>query len=111
MNRRLSRLLFLGLAMSAGGAVALVASCTDTLGPGLTPDGGAGGTMSGSGGGEGGSIFNDGSVVQCNDTCSNDLKEIVNCYGEVKETCPSDKGCYDAKCDQNPCDAAELSKS
>jgi hypothetical protein len=111
MNRRLSRLLFLGLAMSATSAIALMASCADSSGPGLTPDAGIGGMTGGAGGGEGGSIFNDGPIVQCDNTCSNDLKEIVNCYGEVKETCPSDKGCYDAKCDQNPCDAAELSKS
>jgi hypothetical protein len=110
MNRRLSRLLFLLLAMSAGGAISLVASCTDNTGTGLKPDGGAGGMTGGSGGGTGGSFF-DGSAVSCDPTCSNDLKEIVDCYGVVKDTCPSDKGCYNAACDKDPCEAAELSKS
>ena len=111
MNRRLSRLLFLGLVMSAAGAISLVASCEDNTGTGLPPDGGVGGTTGEAGVGTDGSIFEDGGAVQCNNTCSNDLKEIVNCYGEVQDTCMSDKGCYNAACDKNPCEAAELSRS
>lgn len=112
MNRRLSRLLFLGLALSAAASFSLATSCTDTSTCVLCAGGGMGGGMGGGGvGGEGGSIFNDGSVMQCNNVCSNDLKEIVNCYGAVQETCPNDKGCFNAKCDQDPCDAAKNSKS
>ena len=62
-------------------------------------------------GGMGGSIFNDGGAVQCDDMCSSDLTAIVDCYGVVKATCPVDKGCYDAHCDKDPCEAAALSKS
>src|SRR5688572_12670924 len=111
MNRRLSRLLFLGLAMSAAAAFSLATSCTDTAQCVLCTGGGMGGMSGSSGGGQGGEIFNDGSVMQCNDVCSNDLKEVVNCYGVVQSTCPDDKGCFSAKCDKDPCEAAELSKS
>lgn len=111
MNRRLSRLLFLGLAMSASGAILLGVSCTDTSGTGLTPDGGIGGMSGSSGGGMGGSIFTE-DAAQCNPTCSNDLKEIVDsCYGTHIESCPPDKACFNAACDKDPCEAAELSKS
>jgi hypothetical protein len=88
-----------------------MASCTDSTGSGLKPDGGAGGMTGGSGGGTGGSIFDDGGAVQCNNTCSNDLKEIVDCYGVVQDTCPADKGCYNAGCELDPCQAAEKSRS
>jgi hypothetical protein len=59
----------------------------------------------------GGSIFDDGGAFQCDDTCSNDLKEVVDCYGVPKTPCPEDKGCYNAMCDKDPCEAAELTKS
>jgi hypothetical protein len=111
MNRRLTRLLFLGLAMSAMGAVSLGVSCTDTTGPKLNPDAGAGAGGGGGGAtGTGGDLIEEGGVP-CNNTCSNDLKKIVDCFGEEISKCGDEQGCVSATCIDNPCEAANQAKS
>lgn len=117
MNRRLTRLLFLGIATGALCSAALIAACTDSTGYGLTASGGAGGagatgaTMAtGATGGMGvGGIDTDGGG--CENQCSNDLKKVVDCYGATVTECTSDQGCNNAQCIDDPCKAAELSKS
>ncbi len=47
----------------------------------------------------------------CNNTCSNDLKNVVDCFGTTLTQCTVDQGCADAKCIDDPCKAAEQSKS
>lgn len=89
-------------------------SCTDsyrtdepTAGSGAS----AGGTGTGGSGtgGNGGSFFDGGT---CEFTCSNDLKKVINCKGAVIEDCVSNgQACANAQCIDNPCQAAELSKS
>ncbi|MDC3956552.1 IgGFc-binding protein [Polyangium jinanense] len=101
------------LAISALLAATAYAACTDSYsdpeasGPGSGP-GGPGG---GGDGGSGGVIIDTDSGVGCDDTCSNDLTAVVDCYGQVKVQCTSDQGCANAKCIDNPCQAAEESKS
>jgi hypothetical protein len=97
--------------MSAAGALSTIASCADSTGPGLTPDGGTAGTGgSGPAGGTGGSIIEE-TGVPCLDTCSNDLKKITDCYGVEKASCGDEQGCYNAECIQDPCVAADKAKS
>jgi hypothetical protein len=99
---------------SALGAAGAFIACTDSYegdtasGPGSGPGGpgGAGGTDGGTGGG----IFTDGGM--CEEKCSNDLQNVINCQGTVLETCAPDKACANAQCVEGPpCDAAETSKS
>lgn len=118
MNRRLARLLFLGFATSALlSAAALGVSCTDSTGYALTAAGGTGGNgatggtvaAGGTGGMGVGGIDVDGGG--CEKTCSNDLKKVVDCYGKTVLECGPEEGCNNAACIDNPCKAAELSKS
>ena len=101
------------LAISALLAATAYAACTDSYrdpqasGAGTGP-GGPGGT--GGNGGEGGLINTDGGIG-CDDTCSNDLTAVVDCFGEVLEQCTPQQGCANAKCIDDPCKAAEESKS
>lgn len=112
MNRRVTRLLFLGLAMSASGALSLGVSCTDTSGPKLEPDGGAGtGGGAASTSGTGGDIIDPDGSVSCDFVCSNDLKKIVDCYGVEQSKCGDEQGCVKATCIDNPCEAANQAKS
>ena len=48
---------------------------------------------------------------QCPETCSNDLKNVVDCTGTVLKACAADEGCANAECINDPCGAAEISKS
>jgi hypothetical protein len=105
--KRLDSPYFLVTAFSLCTALSLDMATTacgssETSGIGIVPDGGIAGA--------GGAIFNDGSVVQCDDACSSDRTQVVDCYGVVKEACPADKACYNAKCDKDPCEAAELAR-
>ncbi|HVK63059.1 MAG TPA: IgGFc-binding protein [Polyangium sp.] len=102
------------LAISALLAATAYAACTDSYqdpeasGSGTGP-GGPGGT--GGDGGSGGVIIDTDSGVGCDDTCSNDLTAVVDCYGQIKVQCTPDQGCANAKCINDPCQAAEESKS
>jgi hypothetical protein len=64
--------------------------------------GGEGGLLVGVGVGGGGS---------CGNTCSGDLHSIVDCYGNVINTCPDDQGCAPDLTCVAACDAAKLAKS
>jgi len=63
--------------------------------------------------GVGGIDINVGGGEPCDPTptCSNDLKSVINCKGEVLKQCTSDQGCANGDCINDPCKAAELSKS
>jgi hypothetical protein len=99
------------LLTSAACVAASGISCTDTSGTYLKPDAGIGGEGGGtaSSSGVGGGFTVDGMV--CEDRCTNDLKKVVKCNGDVKQECMSDQGCYDAECIADPCVAADKSKS
>ena len=116
--KRLGR--FLIFASATGVVPSMIAgvSCTDSSGYGLPPaTGGGGGTttttspggMGGTGGGGVGGLDTDGG--SCQNVCSNDLKKVVDCYGDTVTECTSEQGCHNAKCIDNPCEAAELSMS
>ncbi|MEZ4301845.1 MAG: IgGFc-binding protein [Polyangiaceae bacterium] len=117
MNDPTTRLFASGLALTLGalGAALLNLSCTDSSGYALT--GGSGGTGGGTGGttsapqgggGTGGIGIGGGA---CESVCSNDLKKIVDCNGKTVKECPPEQGCHNATCIDDPCVAAELSKS
>ncbi len=65
----------------------------------------------GSTAGEGGGFIPDVPPQGCNDTCSSDSTAVTDCYGQVLEQCPPEQGCANAKCINDPCVAAEQSKS
>ncbi len=44
-------------------------------------------------------------------TCSADLQHVIDCQGQVVETCPGDVACENGVCDAEPCAAAEAAKS
>ncbi len=117
MNRRLSGLLLIGFSAGALSAFGAGISCTDSTPAKLdtntsSSSSGGGGTGSSSGGMDDGGLGTDG-VVSCVDECSNDLKQVVDCYGQVKETCPDTQACFNGKCDPalKPCEVAQQSKS
>lgn len=101
------------LAISALLAATAYAACTDSYqdpeasGAGTGP-GGPGG---GGDGGSGGVIIDTDSGVGCDDTCSNDLTAVVDCYGQIVDQCEPTEGCANAKCINDPCQAAEESRS
>jgi hypothetical protein len=67
--------------------------------------GGSGGTnfTSGNGGSGAGNI--------CLPTCSNDAKQVVDCQGNVLETCADGMTCAFGTCTSDPCQAAQKSGS
>ena len=66
----------------------------------------------GSGGiGFGGDINFGGMGGGCENTCSANLKEVINCHGQVIETCTGDQACLNGECSNDPCGAAQESKS
>ena len=103
----------LGIALGCTSMLATFASCTDSYrGSVATSAGGASSgsmTVSGGTGGEGGVEIEAG--PPCPNTCSNDLKNIVTCNGSIIMPCTVDQGCANATCIDNPCKAAEESKS
>lgn len=54
---------------------------------------------------------------QCGDcfvsdrSCSADLQHVLDCNGQVVESCPGDVACQNGRCDAEPCEAAETAKS
>ena len=84
---------------------------------GATGGGGSGnGTASSSGhGGNGtGGLFNlggSGGNSTCQNTCGADLKTIIDCNGVAIGTCEGDQACLGGTCTNDPCGAAEASKS
>jgi hypothetical protein len=103
----------LPLGLSALGAAALFAACTDSY---QLPAGSGGSTSSSSSSsstttstGVGG--INIDSGPPCDNTCSNDLKSVLDCKGNVVTPCTADQGCANAACISDPCKAADDSKS
>lgn len=102
----------LGISLAATSLLALFSACNDNYrnphGPG---GGGAAVTTTSSFTGTGGEIVIDsGFGGSCEDTCSNDLKKVINCKGVVT-TCTADQGCANGACMNDPCKAAEIAKS
>jgi hypothetical protein len=97
-----------GLACLAGMSAGF-AACTDAYQP-PHENGGASSVTTGSHGGGGGGVTLKDSGM-CPFTCSNDLKTVVDCQGVVQTTCTADQGCANGACIDDPCQAAEVSKS
>jgi hypothetical protein len=53
----------------------------------------------------------DGGGGSCDPACSNDLKSVVDCHGQLLTPCTVDQGCSNAECINDPCKAAEESHS
>jgi IgGFc binding protein len=120
MKRRISRpfVVRLGIALAAVGLG--IAACSATgedndfdatatgqgagspAGPGSGPGTGVGGNLTVGSSGVGGA---------CGYGCSADLKKVIDCNGTVISQCTGDQGCANGQCIDNPCEAAEVSKS
>jgi len=72
-----------------------------TSNPGGGGQGGLGGDI-GVGGGVGGS---------CGQSCTADLKKVLDCNGNVLTECGPDQGCANGVCIDDPCEAAKQSSS
>lgn len=119
---RYRRHAIMGLFAATAGVTGSFAACSDSYrtddvsGPGTGP-GGGGPTASSTGGngGDGGDggfgIDPTGTGGLCEDTCSNDLKKVLSCTGVVLKQCGPEEGCVNGRCEPNPCEAAERSKS
>ena len=116
MSARVAKVLLVS-SMSIGAAAAWGACSATPESSGFT--GGAGGTDSvgpgptaGIGGGVGGlNLGGQGGNNSCETTCSADLKKAIDCNGVVVKTCTGDQGCANGDCIDDPCLAAEQSKS
>lgn len=79
---------------------------------GNTGGAGASGSAGSSGqGGLGGDIGVGGTSTGCPQSCTADLKNVIDCNGQVITTCPTDQGCANGKCIPDPCEAAKQSSS
>lgn len=103
----------LGIGLAATCITALVANCTDSYRlPHANGGGGATTTTTSSATGTGGEIMIDsGAGGSCDDTCSNDLKRVVDCKGTTVKDCPPEQACANGSCVADPCMAAETAKS
>ncbi|MSP26023.1 MAG: hypothetical protein EXR75_12855 [Myxococcales bacterium] len=114
------------MALCAGGAMAAACSATQSVddGSGKTGSGAGMSTSAGATGGDtsvgaggnttSGSVTGSGSVGSggCSgNSCSPDLKSIVDCDGMTVATCPPEQACANGMCIDDPCDAAAQSKS
>lgn len=107
------RTLAIGLGLAATGVAAVFAACSDSYSV-PHPQGGGGTTTTSttsSTTGSGGTITITGSGGSCDNTCSNDLQHVIDCHGVVVQDCPPDQGCASGDCIDDPCKAAEESKS
>jgi hypothetical protein len=101
------------LALLAGGG----ACGSDSKTSGFKPGGGSGsGGSSGAGFGDGGNdagnlVGDSGTVGACGGPhCSSDLRNVVDCNGNVVKTCPPNEGCYGTSCEA-ACQAAADNKT
>jgi IgGFc binding protein len=101
-----------GFVLSLSGMVVGFAACTDSYRSDLSGSAsGSGGMSGGNGSTDSGNTLTVGSGSACDNTCSNDLKRVVDCVGDTRVQCTADQGCANAKCIDDPCKAAEVSKS
>lgn len=107
------RTVALGIALVATASAAFSGACTDSYQPAQSTGGSSSSSTSSSStsssSGVGG--FDVDSGPPCDNICSNDLQSVVDCKGNLVTACTSDQGCSNAACIDNPCQAAEESKS
>jgi hypothetical protein len=93
---------------------------SSSSGSGASGNAGSGASSSSSGssggGGEGGTVFTGGGgtggdIGPCLNTCSNDLTQVVDCNGNVIETCADGMACAFGTCANDACQAAQKSGS
>jgi IgGFc binding protein len=98
------------VALAVGGAgLAVAVGCVQVLGldaPYAKATDGASGGSSGSMSGGSSS-----SGESCAQICSSDLKQVMDCKGQKVVDCTPDEGCYNARCEANPCDVAAKTKT
>jgi hypothetical protein len=95
-----------GASLSVLVAVVPVAACgSDRAGFGAVDHG-----SSGLDGGGGGSLGTGGEGGSCQAGCSSDLHSLLDCSGNVVQTCPPDQACAAGEC-VDPCVAAAANKS
>ena len=104
------RRIFSWIAVVGGGIAAIVAACeagdgSSRLSSSNSNNQGAGG-FTGSGG-----AFSAGVGGSCQPGCSADLKKVVGCNGQLIQECSGDQACLSGMCSNDPCGAAEASKS
>lgn len=101
-----------GFAISALLLGCAYVACDDSYkNPQSAGTGTASGGGKGGGGGAGGVLIDTDGATGCDPTCSNDLTAVVDCFGQELEKCTPDQGCANATCIDNPCLAAEQTKS
>ncbi len=107
------RHLFLTLAGSLVMGAAMVNACTPDASSNFDEDDdGTGADSSGNTGGAGGADFTSvGSGGGCANTCSTDLKDVVDCNGLLVESCGVDQACLGGQCGNDPCGAAEAQQA
>jgi len=111
---------FLLIALVVLGGVA-VAACTAVSDPSILTGSSSSGSSSGSSTAQGGFTGVGGSNTGglgigntgggCSYKCSADLKKVLGCNGELIQECPADQACLNGTCSDDPCGAAEASKS
>lgn len=91
---------------------AAVSGSAGTAGQGGSTGAAAGAAgSSGIAGSIGGSIGIGGANTGCGQSCTADLKRVIDCNGQVLATCNSDQGCANGQCIDDPCEAAKQSSS
>ncbi len=100
----------MGFGFGLAGMLAAFASCTDSYRDDLSSSSSGQTTGSGSSTENNPTGFGNGGE-SCNDVCANDLKRVVDCFGKEVTKCTADQACLNAKCVDNPCEAARESKS
>lgn len=85
----------------------------DSTGNGaVSGTGGAGGTTDAVTNGNGGSVtVGVGVGGSCGTLCSADLKSVLDCNGNVLESCGTDQACLNGTCSNDPCGAADAAQS
>jgi hypothetical protein len=99
----------IGSALAVSGVAATFGACNDSYRPNAVAGGSGGATTTTTPGTGGGVTLHDSGT--CPITCSNDLKNVVDCNGVVQTACTPEQGCANGTCIDNPCMAAEVSKS
>ncbi len=72
---------------------------------------GGSGAFAGAGPGVGGFGGIGGTGGGCGQSCTADLKKVIDCNGVLVKECGPDEGCANGQCIDDPCEAAKLSSS